>query len=308
MKNKVTIIGAGTVGATVAYTLVAKSLASEILLIDIKTDKADGEAMDIYQSTPYLSPAIVRSGNYEDAVGSDIVIITSGLPRKDGMTRLDLAQVNVNIIRSIAAQISKYAPEAKYVIISNPVDVLTYEFIKASGIPASRVMGSGTLLDTARLSACLAQTFNVEPSLVDAVVFGEHGDSSFVPWSMASVCGEKIESYAKNNAADLDKDGVESYVHKSGGQIIKNKGVTNFGIAAVSAELVKNLSSETDTVCPVSVLLNGEYGISDVCVSIMAVLNSSGVVKTIVSPMTEEEKAKLVHSAQAIKSVIDQVE
>ncbi len=312
MKNKVTIIGAGTVGATVAYTLVAKNLASEILLIDIKEEKADGEAMDIYQATPYLSPAVVRSGHYEDAVGSDIVIITSGMPRKDGMSRLDLAQVNVNIIRSIAPQIAKYAPEAKYILIANPVDVLTYEFIKASGLPSSRVIGSGTILDTARLRTRLAQYFNVNQNQVDANVFGEHGDSSFVPWSMATVAGVPVKDYAQSltergDVKDFDEDDVVTYVRKSGGQIIKNKGVTNYGIAASAGELVKCLSSEIDSICTVSVLMQGEYGIKDVCLSIMAVLNSNGVKTTIQAPITEEEKAKLALSAQALKNVIDQV-
>lgn len=314
MKNKVTIIGAGTVGATIAYTLAAKDYASEILLVDINEAKAQGEATDIFQATPFLAPARVWKGGYEDAVGSDIVIITSGMPRKAGMTRIDLAQVNVNIIKSIAPQISKYAPDAKYILVANPVDVLTYVFIKESGIPANRVVGSGTLLDTARCRTRLAEFFNVNQNQIDANVFGEHGDTSFIAWSMATVAGIPVKEYAQSivnkevNVKAFDEDDVVDYVRKSGGQIIANKGVTNYGIAASVSHLVKSLSSDVDSIFTVSTLLNGEYGIEDVCVSVMAIVNKDGIKTTLTPALTDEEVAKLQASANALKAVIAQVE
>ena len=310
MKNKVTIIGAGTVGASIAYTLAARDLASDILLIDINEAKAQGEAMDIFQATPYLSPAVVRAGSYEDAEASDIVIITSGMPRKPGMTRIDLVQANVKIIKSIAPQIAKHAPDAKYILVANPVDILTYVFIKETGLPAERVIGSGTLLDTARLRTRIAEFFKVNQNQVDANVFGEHGDTSFVPWSMATVAGIPLEQYTKSlkeipeGVKEFNEDEVVEYVRKSGGQIIANKGVTNYGIAASVCQLVKCLSSDIDSIFTVSVLMQGEYGINDVCVSIMAIVNCNGVKTTIEAPITEEERLKLVASADALKKVI----
>ena len=310
MKNKITIIGAGTVGATIAYTLAARDLASDILLIDINEAKAKGEAMDIFQATPYLSPAVVRAGTYEDAAGSDIVIITSGMPRKPGMTRIDLVQANVKIIKSIAPQISKHAPDAKYILVANPVDILTYTFIKETGIPANRVIGSGTLLDTARLRTRIAEFFKVNQNQVDANVFGEHGDTSFVPWSMATVAGVPLTEYTKSlkkvpeGVKEFDEEDVVEYVRKSGGQIIANKGVTNYGIAASVCQLVKCLSSDIDSIFTVSVLMQGEYGIEDVCVSIMAIVNCDGIKTTIEAPITEDERLKLVASADALKKVI----
>ena len=310
MKNKVTIIGAGTVGASIAYTLAARDLASDILLIDINEAKAQGEAMDIFQATPYLSPAVVRAGSYEDAEGADIVIITSGMPRKPGMTRIDLVQANVKIIKSIAPQIAKHAPDAKYILVANPVDILTYVFIKETGLPAERVIGSGTLLDTARLRTRIAEFFKVNQNQVDANVFGEHGDTSFVPWSMATVAGIPLEQYTKSlkeipeGVKEFNEDEVVEYVRKSGGQIIANKGVTNYGIAASVCQLVKCLSSDIDSIFTVSVLMQGEYGINDVCVSIMAIVNCNGVKTTIEAPITEEERLKLVASADALKKVI----
>ena len=157
--SKITVIGAGSVGATVANDLMVQGIASEIVLVDVNKKKAYGEALDVYQGAPFHSPAIVRSGEYSDAAGSDIVVITCGVARKPGMTRLDLAQTNVNILKDVAAAVVPYAPEAIYVIVSNPVDVLTYVFHKVSGLPARQIIGSGTILDTSRLQSELARRF-----------------------------------------------------------------------------------------------------------------------------------------------------
>ena len=175
--SKATIIGAGSVGATIAYTMALNASVSEIVIIDINEKKAFGEAMVISQGAPFSSPVTVYSGGYEDAEGSDIVVITSGLPRKAGQSRLELAQTNVNVIKEIAPQIVKYAPEAVYILVSNPVDVLTYVFHKISGIPEERIIGSGTILDTSRVRSFIADKFDINQKTVHAYVFGEHGDS-----------------------------------------------------------------------------------------------------------------------------------
>ena len=195
MGTKITIIGAGSVGSAIANDLVAMSIATEILLIDVNEQKAFGEAMDIYQGTGFTSPAMIRSGHYEDAVGSSIVIITSGLARKPGQTRLELAQTNVDILRQITPNIVEYAPDAIYIIVSNPVDIMTYAFHQLSGIPAEHIIGSGTVLDTVRLQTELAKDFGISPKNVHAHVYGEHGDSSFVPWSLATISNNHISRY-----------------------------------------------------------------------------------------------------------------
>ena len=183
--SKITVIGAGNVGATIANDLMIQGIASEIVLIDINRPKAFGEALDIYQGVPYCASAIVRSGDYPAAADSDIVVITSGMPRKAGQSRLELAQVNVNIMKDIASKIVPVAPNALYVIVSNPVDVLTYVFHKVTDIPSNRIIGTGTQLDTARLRARIAEYLSVSQKNVHAYVFGEHGETSFIPWSIA---------------------------------------------------------------------------------------------------------------------------
>ena len=193
--NKITIIGSGSVGATIGYTLTVMGLASEIVMIDINNNKALGEALDIRQGTPFCSPCSIYAGSYPDSKDSDIVIITSGVARKPGQSRLDLAQTNVNIIKSIIPEITRYAPDAIYLIVSNPVDILTYTFCKCSGLPESRIIGSGTILDTARLRARLAEYYSINQLNVHAYVLGEHGDSSFVPWSLANISNIPVQDY-----------------------------------------------------------------------------------------------------------------
>ena len=313
MNKKITIIGAGAVGSSIGYLLVAESIASEVVFIDVNKDKAFGEAMDIYQATPFLSPAIVRAGEYEDAKDSDIVIITSGIARKPGQTRIDLAQTNVNIIKSIAPQITAVCPNALYIIVANPVDVLTYTFHKVTNIPANRIIGSGTSLDTARLRTRLSEIYKVSPLQIEANVLGEHGDTSFVGWSMARIAGIPIDEYkaVMTNANDeivaYDKEEVAEYIRKSGGIIISKKGATFNGVAAAVAYICKSIYLGLDSVMCVSVLMKGEYGIEDVCISIPTIIGKDGIVSTLTPTLTEEEQKLLVASANAMKEVINQV-
>ena len=192
--NKITVIGSGNVGSTIAYTLTTMGIASEIVMIDINEEKSLGEALDIRQGVCFCSPTDVYAGSYADAKDSDIVVITSGMARKPGQSRLDLAQANVDIIKSIADNVVPVAPNATYVIVSNPVDVLTYVFLKHTGLPKERVIGSGTVLDTARLRARISEYYSVNQKNVHAYVLGEHGDSSFVPWSLANISNVPVES------------------------------------------------------------------------------------------------------------------
>jgi len=315
MNNKITIIGAGSVGATIAYTLVANGPVSEIVLIDINRDKAIAEAIDIKQATPFLNSVNIYEGSYEDAVGSDIVIITSGVGRKPGQSRIDLTQTNVNILKTIAPEIVKYVPDALYLIVANPVDILTYVFCKVTGLPSSRVIGSGTSLDTIRLRTRLSELYAVNQKQVHAYVLGEHGDSSFVAWSTADISGIHLSDYENSvtnkgalTLSPYTKEEVEEYVKKSGGKIIAGKGATFYGIAASVCHIVKNIYSGADTVATVSTVMNGEYGVSDVALSTLCIIGTEGVKTTLTPKLSDEEVEKFQHSAQVLKDVLAQID
>ncbi len=312
--NKITIIGSGNVGSTIAYTLTTSGLASEIVMIDINGEKVMGEALDIRQGTPFCHPCSVYAGSYADAVGSNIVVITSGIARKAGQSRLDLAQVNVNVIKSITPQILKYAPDAIYVIVSNPVDVLTYAFCKYSGLPESRVIGSGTILDTSRLRARISEYYSVNQQNVHAYVLGEHGDSCFIPWSLANISNVPVEDYARcllnteNQYPAFEKDEVEEYVRKSGARVIQRKGATFYAVSMSVAHLCKCLLSGIDTTLTVSTMLHGEYGISDVCLSLLNIVGHKGAHNKVMLPLNDEELKALHKSADTLKGIINQIE
>ena len=315
MNNKVTIIGAGSVGATIAYTLVATGSVAEIVLIDVNKPKAEGEALDILQSTPYLHPTKIYSGDYEDAAGSDVVIVTSGVGRKPGQSRIDLTQTNVNILKSIAPEIVKHAPDAIYLFVANPVDVLTYVFCQITGIPKSRVIGTGTTLDSIRLRARLSELYSVNQKQVHAYVLGEHGDTSFVAWSTADISGIPLDQYEQTisqkgalEVTPYDREEVATFVRKSGGQIIAGKGATFYGIAACVGQIVGRIYSSAYTILPVSTVLEGEYGISGVALSTLCAIGNEGIVTTLTPKLSDEELAKMHKSAEALKAVIAQIE
>ncbi len=310
--NKITVIGSGNVGATIAYTITTMGLASDVVMIDINEEKALGEALDIRQGVPFCSPANVYAGSYADAKGSDIVVITSGMARKAGQSRLDLTQTNVDIIKSIADKIVPVAPEATYLIVSNPVDILTYVFLKHTGLPQERVIGSGTILDTARLRARLAECYSVNQKNVHAYMLGEHGDSGFVPWSIANISNVPVESYANAVRTDiaypeLNKVEVENYVRKSGARVIQRKGATFYAVSVSVCHICKCLLSGIDTTLTVSTLMNGEYGINDVCLSLLNVVGNKGAHGKILLPLNDEEIAALHNSANVLKSLIKDI-
>ena len=312
--NKVTIIGTGSVGSTIAYTLAVTGQVSEIIMIDVNNEKALGEALDIRQGTPFCSACSVYAGSYRDAEGSNIVVITSGIARKPGQSRLDLAQTNVNIMKSIIPQITKYAPDAKYIVVSNPVDILTYVFCKHSDLPESHIIGSGTILDTARLRARLAEYYRINQQNVHAYVMGEHGDSSFIPWSVANISNvpladcQKLIVNSEGVYPELNYDDIETYVRKSGARVIERKGATFYAISVSVCHIIKCLLGGIDTTMTVSTMMHGEYGIDDVCLSVLSVVGREGAHGKILVPLTDDEIAKLRHSADCLKEVIRQIE
>lgn len=314
MSSKITIIGAGSVGATIAYTLSNEDIASEIVLIDINEEKVEGEVLDIVQGTCFRDPISIVAGTYEDAKDSDIVIITSGIARKPGQTRIELAQTNVNILKSITPQIVKAAPDALYIIVSNPVDIMTYVFTKISGLPENQIIGSGTILDSARLRCGLSEHFKVAQKNIHAYVFGEHGDSSFIPWTGAYISGVSVDEYyqlAKSLGKDveeLDKDKMLEYVQKSGGKIIAKKGATFYAVSRAVCKLCNILLSASDSITTVSSMMHGEYGIEDVCFSTLTLVGPNGVQGKVPMRMNKAEIELLKKSADALKAVIAQID
>ncbi len=308
--NKITIIGTGSVGSTIAYTLTVTGLASEIVMIDLNNEKALGEALDIRQGTPFCSPCSIYAGSYWDAVGSDIVIITSGIARKPGQSRLDLAQTNVNITKSIIPEITRYAPDATYIIVSNPVDILTYTFCKRSGLPEQKIIGSGTILDTARLRARLSEYYHINQQNVHAYVLGEHGDSSFVPWSVANISNVPIDECHASlkttgvNQPTLDPADIENYVRKSGARVIERKGATYYAVSISVCYIVKCLLAGIDTTMTVSTMMHGEYGIDDCCLSVLAVVGREGAHGKVMLNLTDGEIELLRNSERCLKDVM----
>lgn len=314
MSSKITIIGAGSVGSTIAYTLSGQDIASELVLIDINKEKVKGEVMDIEQGTCFRDPISIVAGDYKDAKDSDIVIITSGIARKPGQTRIELTQTNVNILKEITPEIVKAAPNALYIIVSNPVDIMTYVFTKISGLPENQIIGSGTILDSARLRCGLSEHFQVAQRNIHAYVYGEHGDTSFVPWSAARIAGVNVDDYYEiaekfgKMIEKLDKDAMLTYVQKSGGQVIANKGATFYAVTRGVCRLCGFLLSASESVTTVSSMMHGEYGIEDVCLSTLALVGPNGIQGKLEMKLTDEEVEKLKASADALKAVIAQIE
>ncbi len=312
--NKISIIGTGSVGSTIAYSIAMLGMASEIVMIDINNEKALGEALDIRQGTPFCAPCSIYAGSYPDAADSNIVILTSGVARKPGQSRLELAQINVNITKSIIPEITRYAPDATYIIVSNPVDVLTYAFHKLSGLPESRIIGSGTILDTARLRARLSEYYGISQSNVHAYVFGEHGDSSFIPWSVANISNVPIKECQTVFHGDklenpvLDLKEIEDYVRKSGARVIARKGATFYAVSMSVCHICKCILNGINTTMTVSTMMHGEYGIDDVCLSTLNVVGRDGVRSKVNIPLNDNEVQLLRHSADTLKGVIGSLE
>ncbi len=314
--TKITVLGAGNVGATIAFALTADGIGSEIVLIDINKEKAMGEAMDIYQGTAMAQPVNIYDGDYEDAVGSDVVIVTSGAGRKPGQSRLELVQGNVNIIKSVMPQIVKYCPDSVYVVVSNPVDVLTYQIATQFGLRKEQVIGTGTLLDSSRLRSTIAAQLGVSTQSIHGYVLGEHGDTGFVPWSLLTIGGVCVDTYSANTKSDfkfekVNHQEVEEYVKKSGATVIAAKGATFYAIALTVKKLCEAILRDSKSVMVVSSVIDKDeecYGISDVALSLPYIVGAKGLIGAMRPNLTEDETKQLVHSADVLKEVINSVQ
>lgn len=305
--KKISIIGSGRVGSSIAYSLILDGICSEIVLVDIAKDLARGESMDMIQGTPFSNPVNIHAGEYEDVQNSDLVIVTLGKARQAGQSRIELVQNNVDIIKNVMPKIVSYAPDAIYIVVSNPVDVITYVIQKITGLPKERVIGTGTLLDSSRLRTILAQRAQINPGNVHGYVLGEHGDSSFVPWSLASIAGMELETYdAQKFLNEYDK--IQEEVRCCGADVIKNKGATNYAIAMSVRHLVDCIVKNTRSVLTVSSLMEGEYGLENVCLSIPTIVGGEGIIHTLEPTLEKKELEQLENSAHVLKEVIDTIQ
>ena len=294
-KRKIAILGTGNVGATIAYALTLQGVCSEIVLVDINKEKAEGEALDISQCAACVPSVKVWSGEYEDVAGSDVVVVTFGVGRKPGQSRLDLAAINVGILKSVMPNVAKIAPDALYVIVSNPVDVLTYVTMKCTGLPKNQVIGTGTLLDSNRLAQAVAAYCGVDTHNVNAYVLGEPGDACMAPWSLCTVCGMPIKEYCtkimnvSEEQLDAELENIYTGMVAAGSKVIKAKGATYYAIAASAVQLIKALVSDTDTILPLATLLNGEYGAKDLCTGVLCKVGGCGFKQIVEHPLPEAE-------------------
>lgn len=309
--QKAAIIGCGFVGTSIAFSLVQKGIFSELVLVDVNKDKAEGEVMDLSHGLPFAKEMEIKAGDYEDIADCAMIIITAGANQKPGETRLDLVHKNVAIYKSIIPQIVKYNKDAILLIVSNPVDIMTYTALKLSGYPRQRVIGSGTVLDTARLKYHLSRHLNVDSKSIHAFIIGEHGDSELALWSSANVSGIplnhfcELRGYYDHEAAT---DRIYKDVRDSAYEIIGKKGATYYGVAMAVARIIECIIRNEHSILPISVYMDGLYGLKDLCISIPTVVGQNGAEKILDIPLDDEEMTRLLKSTEELKTVLTEIE
>ncbi|HEY8499112.1 MAG TPA: L-lactate dehydrogenase [Clostridia bacterium] len=306
--RKVTIIGTGYVGSTTAYTLMTSGLFSEMVLIDLNEKKAKGEVMDLNHGMPFAAPVKIYQGSYEDSKGSDIVIISAGANQKEGETRLDLVFKNTEIFKSIVLQIVKYnnPDDTIILVVTNPVDILTYVVTKISGWPVGKVIGSGTVLDTARFRYLIGEHVGVDTRNIHGYIIGEHGDTELPVWSLTTIAGIKMERYCdmcQCCTGGQKRQEIFNNVKNAAYEIISAKGATYYAVALAVKRITEAVMRDEFSILTVSSLLQGQYNISDVCLSVPTVVDRNGVNRILEIPLTSEEEAMLRRSADTLKEI-----
>ena len=306
-KHTIGIIGTGNVGVAAAYALFLNRTAGEIILIDKDPRRAEGEAMDLMHGQPYVGHISIRAGDYRDLARAQVIVVSAGVSQKPGENRLDLLNRNAAVLRQIAAQLDRYAPEAVLVVASNPVDILTYTLQQLTERPAHRVVGTGTMLDTGRFRSLLGGYYHVDPRSVHAYIIGEHGDSEVPLWSSADIGGVSI---VKNTVLGKTFDAEKMRqlfvkVRDAAYQIIDRKGYTNTAIGSVIGRLCEAILEDQKSVFTVSTRIAGEYGLTDLCLSVPAIVGLDGVEATVLPELTKGEKQALHSSADVIRQNID---
>ena len=308
--QKAAIIGCGFVGTSIAFSLVQKGIFSELVLIDANEKKAEGEAMDLSHGLPFTKPIEIKAGGYEDIADCAMIIITAGANQKPGETRLDLVHKNVEIYKSIIPKIVEKNQEATLLIVSNPVDIMTYVALKLSGYPSHKVIGSGTVLDTARLKYLLSRHLDVDSRSIHAFIIGEHGDSELAVWSAANVSGIPLNHFCElrgyfDHMESMDR--IYQSVRDSAYEIIEKKGATYYGVAMAVCRIAESVIRNEHSIMPISVYLDGLYGLHDICLSIPTVVGQEGAEKVLDIPLDLMEMGKLVYSAEELKKIIGEL-
>lgn len=307
--RKVIVVGAGSVGATYCYALAQSGMASEIVLIDRNEDLVKGQVLDLVHGQPFFPPVIIRAGTESDYAGAQLVVITAGAAQKPGETRLQLLKKNAEIVGGIAESVSKHQCNGVMLIVSNPVDVLTYVALKRSGWDRSRVIGSGTVLDSARFRHLLGKHCDVDVHNIHAYFLGEHGDSEFAAWSMTHIAGIPVGEYCKvcGNCPGWQEQrmDIEQQVRDSAAHIINSKGSTYFAVGLALVKISGSILRNQNSVLTVSTYLDGEYGLKDVCLSVPCVVSVRGIERIIDVPLASGEQASLMNSAEILHKTID---
>lgn len=308
--RKVAIVGCGFVGSASAFALMESGLFSEMVLIDTDQNKAEGEALDISHGLPFAKPMQIYAGGYEDVADAAIIVVTAGAGQKPGETRLDLVKKNVGIFQSIIPQIAKYNKDGILLIVANPVDILTYTAAKLSGFPENRVFGSGTVLDTARFKYLLGEHLSVDSRTVHACIIGEHGDSEIAVWSSANVSGIPINEFCEmrghfEHEASMQR--IAENVKNSAYEIIEKKKATYYGIAMSVKRICEAIVRDEKSILPISSIQHDNHGISDIALSMPAIVGRDGVECTVPISLSKEEEDKLKESAKTLKEVLDSV-
>ena len=305
--QKIIVVGNGAVGSSYTFALVTQNIAQEIGIIDIDKDKAEGDAIDLSHALAFTSPKKIYAANYSDCHDADIVVITAGAAQKPGETRLDLVNKNLKIFKSIVEEIVASGFDGIFLIATNPVDILTYATWKFSGFPKHKVIGSGTSLDSARFRQSIAELVGVDARNVHGYILGEHGDTEFPVWSHANVAGLQIYEWVKDHP-ETDEEELDNLffnVRDAAYTIIEKKGATFYGIAVALARITKAILNDENAVLPLSVYLNGHYGLEDIFIGAPAIVNRRGIQNVIEIPLTDAEKEKYHYSAEKLKEVMD---
>ncbi|XP_014552350.1 hypothetical protein COCVIDRAFT_30242 [Bipolaris victoriae FI3] len=301
LTSQIAILGAGDVGATIAYSLIMDPVAGDILIVDPKEEVRDAQVQDLSDATFHGNTTTrIRSGTHKEAGQCDVVVITAGAKQKKGESRTDLIGRNKSILESAISDMKPFRPDTVLLLVANPVDVLTYFAQQFSGLPKQQVIGSGTFLDSARLRGILALKAEVAASSIDAYVLGEHGESQFVAWSLASIGGVPLDKVVESKQS-IDKKAIAQETKNKATNIIKSKGATNYGIGGVAASICKSILFDQRNIRPVSHYQDG----LDVCLSVPAVLGRRGIVRSVPMPLSSEEKELLEKSAKALREVIE---
>lgn len=306
--RKGVIIGAGKVGMACAYSMLIQHTLDEMVIVDNNQEKLEGEVMDLVHGLPFVEPSIVKGGTLQDGQDADIVIITAGAKQKQGESRLNLVQSNVEIFKTLIPEIVKYCPKAIILVVTNPVDIMTYVTLRLSKLPSSNVIGSGTLLDTARFRYLLAEKLTIDPRSLHAYIIGEHGDSEVAVWSKVNIAGSPlVDDNLENNQIDPSLQAVFENVKNAAYEIIQRKGATCYAIGLGVTQIVQAILRNQNRVFTVSTMINGIHDIEDVCLSLPAVVNRQGVTRVLNISLTSLEQQQLQKSSQVLRQTIAQL-